>query len=138
MMPNTISLLITTIRKILNNEQDIYFSKPGTNETVEEVWGDYRRGNWNDYGLGWAKLYGNGEVLAMHIEEEHRSVYFGKDILGTVKGISEDNPSYREQYEYDVFGNVYSGALDGQMNLGYLSKEYNGWTEQYNYGYRYY
>ena len=41
-----------------------------------------------------------------------------------------------DRYEYDAFGNPYSGDLSGMMNLGYMVKPYDTSTGLYNYGFR--
>ena len=41
-----------------------------------------------------------------------------------------------DRYEYDVFGQLYSGDLTSAMNLGYTGKPYDTATGLYNYGYR--
>jgi RHS repeat-associated protein len=83
-------------------------------------------------------LYGNGEAVAVSYASRtsSRSVYLGKDILGSVRTTTTDGGHVEDRYEYDVFGKPYTGDLDGLMNLGYMSKPYNTATGMYNYGYR--
>jgi RHS repeat-associated protein len=63
-------------------------------------------------------------------------VYLGKDILGSVRGISNDYGLLEDRYEYDAFGKPYKGDLNSGMNLGYTGKPYDTATGMYNYGYR--
>jgi len=88
------------------------------------------------YGSRGVTLYGNGEAVAVSSSTGGRSVYLGKDILGSVKTATTDNGALEERYEYDAFGTLYQGDLSGGMNLGYLGKPYDSTTGLYNYGYR--
>jgi RHS repeat-associated protein len=60
----------------------------------------------------------------------------GKDVLGSVRGVSNEWGQLEERYEYDAFGKPYKGDLDSGMNLGYTGKPYDSATGMYNYGYR--
>jgi RHS repeat-associated protein len=60
----------------------------------------------------------------------------GKDILGSVWGVTDEYGVVKERYEYDAFGEAYEGDLSGGMNLGYTGKPYETVTGMYNYGYR--
>jgi RHS repeat-associated protein len=62
--------------------------------------------------------------------------YLGKDILGSVRGITDEYGVMEERYEYDVFGVPYEGEMNRGMNLGYTGKPYDTVTGLYNYGYR--
>jgi len=90
------------------------------------------------YGSRGVALYGNGEAVAVSYSssEGGRSLYLGKDILGSVKTATTDSGALEDRYEYDAFGTVYHGDLSGGMNLGYLGKPYDNATGLYNYGYR--
>jgi len=90
------------------------------------------------YGSRGVTLYGNGEAVAVSYSSSTggRSVYLGKDILGSVKTATTDTGALEDRYEYDAFGTVYQGDLSGGMNLGYLGKPYDSATGLYNYGYR--
>jgi RHS repeat-associated protein len=90
------------------------------------------------YGLRGATLYGNGEAVAMSYSSStsSRSVYLGKDILGSVRTATGSGGAVEDRYEYDAFGQAYRGDLSGVMNLGYTGKPYNAGTGLYNYGYR--
>ncbi|MDR0638796.1 MAG: RHS repeat-associated core domain-containing protein [Spirochaetaceae bacterium] len=59
-----------------------------------------------------------------------------KDILGSVRGISNEYGQLEDRYEYDAFGKPYKGDLNSGMNLGYTGKPYDTATGMYNYGYR--
>jgi RHS repeat-associated protein len=64
------------------------------------------------------------------------AAYLGKDVLGSVRGVSNEWGQLEERYEYDAFGKPYKGDLDSGMNLGYTGKPYDTATGMYNYGYR--
>jgi RHS repeat-associated protein len=90
------------------------------------------------YGGRGVTLYGNGEAVAVSYSSSAggKSVYLGKDLLGSVKSATADGGSLEDRYEYDAFGQPYAGDLDGMMNLGYTGKPYDAATGLYNYGYR--
>jgi RHS repeat-associated protein len=83
-------------------------------------------------------LYGNGEAIAVSYSSgtESRSMYLGKDILGSVRSATVDTGTLEARYEYDAFGQPHMGDLSGMMNLGYLSKPFDTVTGLYNYGFR--
>jgi RHS repeat-associated protein len=87
-----------------------------------------------------ATLYANGEAVAMNRLNTSTytggTVYLGKDVMGSVRGISNDYGLLEERYEYDAFGRPYKGDLNSGMNLGYTGKPYDTATGLYNYGYR--
>jgi RHS repeat-associated protein len=60
----------------------------------------------------------------------------GKDILGSVRSVSNETGTLESRYEYDAFGKPYTGDFSGGMNLGYTGKPYDSATGLYNYGYR--
>jgi RHS repeat-associated protein len=61
--------------------------------------------------------------------------YLGKDIIGSVRGITNEYGIIEERYEYDVFGNPYRGDMNNGVRLGYTGKAYDVITGLYNYGY---
>jgi len=83
-------------------------------------------------------LYGNGEAVAVSYSSggASRSMYMGKDIMGSVRSVTADTGALEGRYEYDAFGQPYKGDLTGGMNLGYTGKPYDTATGLYNYGYR--
>jgi RHS repeat-associated protein len=85
-------------------------------------------------------LYGKGEAVGMNrlnIDDYTGGTgYLGKDIMGSVRGITDDYGHLEERYEYDAFGKPYAGDLTQGMNLGYTGKPYDAVTGMYNYGYR--
>jgi RHS repeat-associated protein len=62
--------------------------------------------------------------------------YLGKDIMGSVRGITDEYGVMEERYEYDAFGNPYRGEMNNGVGLGYMGKPYDVITGLYNYGYR--
>jgi RHS repeat-associated protein len=87
-----------------------------------------------------APLYGKGEAVGMNWYDTGGygggKVYLGKDILGSVWGVTDEYGVVKERYEYDAFGEAYEGDLRGGMNLGYTGKPYDAAAGMYNYGYR--
>jgi RHS repeat-associated protein len=85
-------------------------------------------------------LYANGEAVAINRYSTQNftggTAYLGKDVLGSVRGVSNEWGQLAERYEYDAFGKPYKGDLDSGMNLGYTGKPYDSATGMYNYGYR--
>jgi RHS repeat-associated protein len=85
-------------------------------------------------------LYGRGEAVAMNRTSSDGvrsgAAYLGKDILGSVRSVSNDYGNLEDRYEYDAFGKPYKGDLESGMNLGYTGKPYDAMTGLYNYGYR--
>ena len=91
------------------------------------------------YGGRGVTLYGRGEAVAVSYSSSSggtRSMYLGKDIMGSVRSVTVDTGAIEERHEYDAFGQPYKGDLSGGMNLGYTGKPYNTTTGLYNYGYR--
>jgi RHS repeat-associated protein len=87
-----------------------------------------------------ATLWANGEAVAVNRYDTATftggTVYLGKDLMGSVRGVTNDYGLLEERYEYDAFGKPYKGDLNGGMNLGYTGKPYDTATGLYNYGYR--
>jgi RHS repeat-associated protein len=85
-------------------------------------------------------LYANGEAVAINRYSTQNftggTAYLGKDVLGSVGGVSNEWGQLEERYEYDAFGKPYKGDLTTGMNLGYTGKPYGITTGMYNYGYR--
>jgi RHS repeat-associated protein len=85
-------------------------------------------------------LYGKGEAVAVTRSASEGSrggpAYLGKDLLGSVMTATNEYGSLEERYEYDAFGQPYTGDLTQGMNLGYTGKPYDAATGLYNYGYR--
>jgi RHS repeat-associated protein len=87
-----------------------------------------------------ATLYGNGEAVAVSrsagVNTRGGTAYLGKDVLGSVRGVSNEWGQIEERYEYDAFGKSYKGDFSNGVNLGYTGKPYDTVTGLYNYGYR--
>jgi RHS repeat-associated protein len=85
-------------------------------------------------------LYAKGEAVGMNClnidDYTGGRGYLGKDVLGSVRGITDDYGQLEDRYEYDAFGKPYAGDLTQGMNLGYTGKPYDTVTGMYNYGYR--
>jgi RHS repeat-associated protein len=85
-------------------------------------------------------LYANGEAVGMNrLNTENYtggSAYLGKDVLGSVRCISNEYGQLDGRYEYDAFGKPYKGDFTNGVGLGYTGKPYDTVTGMYNYGYR--
>jgi RHS repeat-associated protein len=85
-------------------------------------------------------LYGRGEAVAMNYaastSTKGGAAYLGKDILGSVRSVSNSQAGLEDRYEYDAFGKPYKGDLENGMSLGYTGKPYDSATGMYDYGYR--
>ena len=88
------------------------------------------------YGARGVTLYGKGEAVAKSSSTGSRSMYLGKDIMGSVRSMTVETGALEDRYEYDAFGQPYKGDLSKAMNLGYTGKPYDTTTGLYNYGYR--
>jgi RHS repeat-associated protein len=108
--------------------------QPQTGQRATEPMPEYRYAGIN------VTLYANGEAVAINRYSTRDftggTAYLGKDILGSVRGVSNEWGQLEERYEYDAFGKPYKGDLDSGMNLGYTGKPYDTATGMYNYGYR--
>jgi RHS repeat-associated protein len=114
---------------------------------VEEEGGVSGNRNGGDANLGErryvginATLYAKGEAVGMNrlnIDDYSGGTgYLGKDILGSVRGITNEYGVMEGRYEYDAFGNPYRGEMNNGVGLGYTGKPYDVITGMYNYGYR--
>jgi len=103
--------------------------------TVSENGYTVQEGRYNLRGI---TLYGNGEAVAASYNSStgSKSIYLGKDLLGSVRSTTAVSGALEDRYEYDAFGQPYSGDLSSVMNLGYTGKPYDTVTGLYNYGYR--
>jgi RHS repeat-associated protein len=85
-------------------------------------------------------LYANGEAVAVNrystYDYTEGVAYLGTDVLGSVRGISNEWGKLEERYEYDAFGKPYKGDFSNGVGLGYTGKPYDTVTGMYNYGYR--
>jgi len=90
------------------------------------------------YGGRGVTLYAKGEAVAVSYGSSAgtRTTYLGKDVLGSVRAATADTGTVEGRYEYDAFGQPYSGDLSGVMNLGYTGKPYDAATGLYDYGHR--
>ncbi|MDR1148291.1 MAG: RHS repeat-associated core domain-containing protein [Spirochaetaceae bacterium] len=87
-----------------------------------------------------ATLYGRGEAVAVSrsagANTRGGTAYLGKDVLGSVRGVSNEWGQLEERYKYDAFGKPYNGDFSNGVNFGYTGKPYDTVTGLYNYGYR--
>jgi RHS repeat-associated protein len=85
-------------------------------------------------------LYAKGEAVAVNRLDTERYAggtgYLGKDILGSVQGVTDGNGRKEGRYEYDAFGEPYVGDFGNGIGLGYTGKPYDPVTGMYDYGYR--
>ena len=79
-------------------------------------------------------LYSYGEPVAM--SADGNASYFGTDILGSVRNVTDKYGAVQSSYDYDAFGSPYLGNLDNDMSFGYTGKAYDAGTGLYDYGFR--
>ncbi|MBP5329273.1 MAG: LysM peptidoglycan-binding domain-containing protein [Spirochaetaceae bacterium] len=79
-------------------------------------------------------LYSYGEPVA--ISADGATGYFGTDILGSVRSVTDNYGSVQADYSYDVFGSPYLGNLENDISFGYCGKVYDIGTGLYDYGFR--
>ncbi|MCQ2580032.1 MAG: hypothetical protein MJ159_05005 [Treponemataceae bacterium] len=65
-------------------------------------------------------LYSNGEPVAVNADGD--TSYFGTDILGSVRSVTDKYGNVKAQYEYDAFGSPYLSNIDSGMSFGYTGK----------------
>ena len=79
-------------------------------------------------------LYSYGEPVAM--TADGNASYFGTDILGSVRNVTDKYGSVQANYNYDAFGSPYLSNLDHDIGFGYCGKVYDNGTGLYDYGFR--
>ena len=79
-------------------------------------------------------LYSYGEPVAM--SADGNASYFGTDILGSVRSVTDKSGTVQADYSYDVFGSPYLGNLENDIGFGYCGKSYDVGTGLYDYGFR--
>ena len=62
--------------------------------------------------------------------------YFGTDILGSVRSVTDKYGTVQADYSYDAFGSPYLGNLENDIGFGYCGKVYDIGTGLYDYGFR--
>ncbi len=79
-------------------------------------------------------LYSYGEPVAM--SADGNASYFGSDILGSIRAVTDKYGSVQADYSYDAFGSPYLGNLENDIGFGYCGKVYDNGTGLYDYGFR--
>ncbi|MCQ2580085.1 MAG: RHS repeat-associated core domain-containing protein [Treponemataceae bacterium] len=79
-------------------------------------------------------LYAYGEPVAVNADGD--TSYFGTDILGSVRSVTDKYGAVKAQYEYDAFGSPYLANLENDVGFGYCGKVYDSATGLYDYGFR--
>lgn len=79
-------------------------------------------------------LYSYGEPVGM--TNDSGASYFGTDILGSVRNVTDKYGTVQADYSYDAFGSPYLGNLDNDIGFGYCGKVYDIGTGLYDYGFR--
>ncbi|MCL2479250.1 MAG: hypothetical protein FWF22_07095, partial [Treponema sp.] len=112
-------------------------------DTVLQGTSNWNRGQTSGYSTMAVKnvrLHGaGGEAVGIRTLNSSSSGsmgYFAKDALGSVRKWSGSNGSIGNEYEFDVFGVMYNGSMTTGIYFGYTGKEYDIYSEMYNYGYR--
>ena len=93
-----------------------------------------------DYWNKWENFWGNDASKYDDYATYKETLYFGTDILGSVRSTSNIHSGEVGSVSYDIFGSPYqkSGSFlaDDSLDFGYLGKPYNAVTELYDYGFR--
>ena len=79
-------------------------------------------------------LYSYGEPVGM--TNDSGTSYFGTDILGSVRSVTDKYGTVQASYDYDAFGSPYLGNLENDIGFGYCGKVYDIGTGLYDYGFR--
>ena len=79
-------------------------------------------------------LYSYGEPVAM--TNDSGTSYFGTDILGSVRSVTDKYGTVQADYSYDAFGSPYLSNLENDVGFGYCGKSYDVGTGLYDYGFR--
>ena len=79
-------------------------------------------------------LYSYGEPVGMM--NDSGTSYFGTDILGSVRSVTDKYGTVQADYSYDAFGSPYLGNLENDIGFGYCGKVYDNGTGLYDYGFR--
>ena len=93
-----------------------------------------------DYWNKWENFWGNDASKYDDYATYKETLYFGTDILGSVRSTSNIHSMDFGSVSYDIFGSPYqktgSFLATDSLDFGYLGKPYNGDTELYDYGFR--
>ncbi len=85
-------------------------------------------------------LYARGESVAVSRSPATSSrggiAYFGSDILGSLRSVTDEGGSLETRCEYDAFGSPYAGDFASGAGSGYTGKTYDPVTGLYDYGFR--
>ena len=79
-------------------------------------------------------LYSHGAPAAVNSDDG--TSYFGTDILGSVRNVTDKYGAVQSSYDYDAFGSPYLGNLENDIGFGYCGKVYDVGTGLYDYGFR--
>ena len=82
------------------------------------------------------KLVGFADKSTSVVPTQTQTLYFGTDILGSVRNVTDKYGAVQANYNYDVFGAPYLSNLDNEMSFGYCGKTYDNGTGLYDYGFR--
>ena len=92
------------------------------------------------YWNSWTNLWGADTSRYDDYATYKETLYFGTDVLGSVRTTSSYSVFDFGSINYDVFGSPYRRAgsfLNSEsLDFGYIGKPYNATTELYDYGFR--
>jgi RHS repeat-associated protein len=93
-------------------------------------------------------IYGNGSVIERtdfrknkswighgHLKDQDKT-WYSQDILGSTILLTDAHGHSKQTYNYDVFGNNYSGEFERRNELGYNGKLFDPAVRLYDYGFR--
>ncbi len=64
------------------------------------------------------------------------TVYFGTDLIGSIRSATDAYGDIEARYEYDAFGTPMQDNFTTALNIGYTGKPWDAVTDMYDYGYR--
>ena len=92
------------------------------------------------YWNSWTNCWGTDTSRHDDYVTYRETLYFGSDILGSVRSATDNRSVNSGSVSYDVFGSPYrrTGSFQNSESLdfGYLGKPYNADTQLYDYGFR--
>ena len=126
---NTAGTEIGTRYRYIDDNPLVPLSESGTNPSTSTTTAKTRSRPNNEY-----VLYSYGEPVAM--SSDNNTSYFGIDILGSVRNVTDKYGAVQADYSYDAFGSPYLGNLENDIGFGYCGKVYDNGTGLYDYGFR--
>ena len=120
----------------IENMYPLYANRSVSGTFKEDLVYSPHKHYWNS----WTNLWGADTSRYDDYATYKETLYFGTDVLGSVRTTSSYSVFDFGSINYDVFGSPYRRAgsfLNTEsLDFGYLGKPYNATTELYDYGFR--